>query len=312
VLVHLDTDLGGDPDDVCALALLLGWPEVEVTGVTTSIDPGGVRAGYARHVLELAGRPDVPVAAGAEASLTTRRPAHPFVDERYWPRGVEPVRSPPGAALDALQRSIDGGATVVAIGPQTNLALLEVARPGSLADVPVVVMGGWVRSLGPGLPAWGPERDFNVQWDTFAAQVVAQAARELTLVTLADTVRTHLREADLPRLRGAGRVGELVAAQAVEYAEERGHAALGRAHAGLPDDLLLFLHDPLACAVAVGWDGCRTEEMLLSPVVAEGVLRFVADDAGRAVRVVADVDAEALRQRFLAALGGGGPLASAR
>ncbi len=25
-LVHLDTDLGGDPDDVAALALLLGWP----------------------------------------------------------------------------------------------------------------------------------------------------------------------------------------------------------------------------------------------------------------------------------------------
>ena len=32
--VHLDTDIGGDVDDLCALAMLLGWPGVEVTGIT--------------------------------------------------------------------------------------------------------------------------------------------------------------------------------------------------------------------------------------------------------------------------------------
>lgn len=26
-LIHLDTDLGGDIDDLCALAMLLRWPE---------------------------------------------------------------------------------------------------------------------------------------------------------------------------------------------------------------------------------------------------------------------------------------------
>jgi len=39
--VHLDTDLGGDIDDLCALALLLRWPGVEITGITTVIDDGG-------------------------------------------------------------------------------------------------------------------------------------------------------------------------------------------------------------------------------------------------------------------------------
>jgi inosine-uridine nucleoside N-ribohydrolase len=38
VKIHLDTDLGGDIDDLCALALLLRWPGVEVTGITTVID----------------------------------------------------------------------------------------------------------------------------------------------------------------------------------------------------------------------------------------------------------------------------------
>jgi inosine-uridine nucleoside N-ribohydrolase len=57
--VHLDTDLGSDTDDLCALAMLLGWPDVDVVGVTTVSDPGGIRAGMTRYALGLAGRDDV-------------------------------------------------------------------------------------------------------------------------------------------------------------------------------------------------------------------------------------------------------------
>src|SRR4051794_19015261 len=82
--VHLDTDFGGDPDDACALALLLGSDDVEVTGVTTNLDVGGERAGCVAHYLQLAGRADVAVVAGADASLTTRRTyASTFGDVRY-------------------------------------------------------------------------------------------------------------------------------------------------------------------------------------------------------------------------------------
>ena len=69
--IHLDTDLGGDTDDACALAMLLGWPEAEITGITTVADPGGRRAAYVAHLLHLAGRDDIPLAAGAEVSATT-------------------------------------------------------------------------------------------------------------------------------------------------------------------------------------------------------------------------------------------------
>ena len=54
--IHLDTDLGGDPDDACALSMLLAWPEIELVGVTTNLDVGGERAGCVRRILELAGR----------------------------------------------------------------------------------------------------------------------------------------------------------------------------------------------------------------------------------------------------------------
>ena len=33
--VHLDTDLGGDIDDLCALVMLPCWEDVEITGITT-------------------------------------------------------------------------------------------------------------------------------------------------------------------------------------------------------------------------------------------------------------------------------------
>jgi hypothetical protein len=51
--------------------------------------------------------------------------------------------------LDLLDRSVAAGATIVGIGPYTNLALLKTARPGSLGRVPVVI-GGWTRA--PSLP----------------------------------------------------------------------------------------------------------------------------------------------------------------
>lgn len=63
--IHLDTDIGGDMDDLCALAMLLKLPHVEITGITTVAEENGRRAGYVRHVLNLAGRTDIPVAAGS-------------------------------------------------------------------------------------------------------------------------------------------------------------------------------------------------------------------------------------------------------
>lgn len=299
--IHLDTDFGGDPDDACALAMLLGWPGVEITGITTSIDPGGRRAGYLAHYLDLAGRTDIPIAAGAEVSLSTLLLADPYTDERFWPAGIAARPSPPGAAIDLLSHSIDAGASVISIGPFTNLALLEVARPGSLAQTPVVVMGGWVQPPAAGLPAWGPEMDFNVQWDTRAAEIVAGYAR-LTLVTLPATLKAHLRAADLVRLRAAGPLGELLARQSEAHAQETGMTELGRSHAALPDDLLNFHYDPVTCAVALGWPGAVVKETRLKAVLHDAVLRFQPAPAGRLTRVVVDVDGAAFSETWLSAL----------
>jgi inosine-uridine nucleoside N-ribohydrolase len=299
VRIHLDTDFGGDTDDACALAMLLGWPGVEITGITTVADPGGRRAAYVAYLLRLAGRDDIPLAAGAEISSTTLGRADPV--DAHWPANIAPQPSRPGSVLDRLNDSLDAGATLVAIGPYTNLAALEISRVGSLARQPVVVMGGWVWPPAPGLPQWGPDMDFNVQWDTRAAEVVASTA-QLTLVTLPATLAAHLRRADVPRLRAAGSLGRLLAQQGEAHGRANHMEELGREHSGLPDDLLNFQYDPVACAVALGWPGATIEDVSLRPVQRDGVLSFQPHPEGRLTRVVVDVDGAAFREVWLSAV----------
>jgi len=102
-------------------------------------------------------------------------------DIRHWPEPVRPSRSLPGAALDLLAASIELGATLIAIGGFTNVAMLELLRPGMLRDVSVVAMSGWFAPPADGFPKWGAEMDFNTQVDIRAAEIVTTVA-DLTLV----------------------------------------------------------------------------------------------------------------------------------
>lgn len=296
--VHLDTDFGGDPDDACALAFLLGTPNVEVVGITTNLDAGGYRAGCVRYYLELAGRSDVPVVAGAGTTLTDNREydstAH---DQRYWPQVIVPIKSAAGEALDLLVQSIDGGATVVAIGAATNLALLEMQRPGSLARARIVFMGGWTKPPADGLPQWGPERDWNVQCDPRAAAMLEYSG-DLILVTLPTTLEVFLRRADLRRLKQSGSVGRLLARQSELYARVHDFHSLAREYPALPADLLNFQYDPLTAAVATGWSGAVIERHMLRPVFRDGIMRFEAG-VGRVVSVVEGVDSASFTELWL-------------
>ena len=251
--LHLDTDLGGDIDDLCALAMVLNWPDVELLAVTTVADDRGRRAGYARYALSLAGREDVAVAAGADVSLGRYRSRPGFPDEdAYWPEPIPPAPTPLDEALSVLERSIEHGAVIVAIGPYTNLALLEKRRPGILRTATLYLMGGFVFPPRGGFPPWDHRMDYNVQVDVQSAHDVIQRSSP-TLVPLSVTVETWLRRAYLATLRRSGPLARLIARQADAFAKDENiEAQYGRTCQGLPDDTINFLHDPLACAIALG------------------------------------------------------------
>jgi purine nucleosidase len=54
--------------------MLLKWPDVQLTGIITVSDDKGKRAGYTRYALQLVGREDISVKAGADISEGNYRP----------------------------------------------------------------------------------------------------------------------------------------------------------------------------------------------------------------------------------------------
>jgi purine nucleosidase len=273
--------------------MVLNWPEIELVAVTTVSDDRGRRAGYTRYALELAGRRDIPVCAGADISQGYYHPLQPgFPDENaYWPEVIEPEPGPAVDAIALLDRSVEQGATIVAIGPFTNLALLERRSPGLLRRAHLVLMGGYVFAPKEGFPQWGRDMDYNVQVDTESAEYVLRHSNPM-LVPLSVTVETALRRAYLPTLREAGPMGQLLARQAEAFARnEDMEARFGRTCDALPHDIINFLHDPLACAIALGWNkGVEIREIPVKSEIINGSLYQTVDISGKPTRVVTRVN----------------------
>jgi inosine-uridine nucleoside N-ribohydrolase len=300
--IHLDTDLGGDIDDLCALAMLLRWKEVEFTGITTVAEADGRRAGYVRHVLEMEGRKEIPVMAGADVSQGFYR--YPELgypnEERYWSGSVAPSPNPMEDAIQLLKQSIEGSAIIIAIGPFTNLYLLDLKYPGILSNANLFLMGGYVYPIRPGFPQWCNEMDWNIQVDVKSAKHVIEHSTP-TLIPLTVTVETALRKVYLDEVRKSGPLGELLARQAEAFAiDEQNEKNIGEVYEGLPNDIINFLHDPLACAIALGWDdGAQIQEIPLILKEKEGWLHEQIDPAGKPVRVVTQIDGERFNSFWL-------------
>jgi len=299
--LHIDTDLGGDIDDLCALAMVLNWPDVELLAVTTNSEDQGRRAGYTRYALALAGRADIAVAAGADVSLGCYRVTPGFPDERiYWPEPIQAAPNPLDHALDLLEHSIAQGAIIAAIGPYTNLALLGQRSPGILRAANLFLMGGYVFPTRPDFPQWGNDMDWNIQVDIQSAHYVLQHSSP-TLVPLSVTVETALRRAYLPALQQAGSLAQLIARQAEAFAQESNYEALlGQTHTGVADDTINFQHDALACAIALGWDdGVEISELPLTFTIEDGWLHERVDDSGKSTRVVTRIQGERFNEHWL-------------
>lgn len=300
--IHLDTDLGGDIDDLCALAMLLRWEDAEIIGTTTVAEANGRRAGYVRYILELEGQNDIPVAAGADVSQGYYRyPELGYPDEeRYWSKPIPPLPGPIENALELLKKSIEQEATIIAIGPFTNLYLLDQQFPRILMDAKLFLMGGFIYPIRAGFPQWGNEMDWNVQVDVRSAKHVLEHSNP-TLIPLSMTVETALRRKYLNDLRNSGALGELIVQQAEAYAiDEQNETTLGETCEGLPNDIINFLHDPLACAIALGWnEGVEIQELPLLIEEKDGWLHERIQPSGKVVRVVTKVNGSGFNEFWL-------------
>lgn len=206
--ILLDCDPGHD--DAIALLLALASPEVELLGVTTVAGNQTLAKTTANaiRVLELAGRGEVPVAAGADRPLVRDRRVAANVHGESGLDGPD-LPPPQGApdkahAVDFLAEHL-AGATLVAIGPLTNIALLLARYPEARPER-LVLMGGAIAE-GNVTPA----AEFNIWADPEAAARVFASGLDVTMVGLDVTHRALMTRAHAEQLRGAGRVGRFVA-----------------------------------------------------------------------------------------------------
>jgi inosine-uridine nucleoside N-ribohydrolase len=210
----LDTDPG--IDDAMALLFALASPELELLGITTVFGNVTVdqTARNALNILEIGGRPEIPVVAGAAQPFS--RPPFPIsgfhgfdgLGNLNLPAPRRALAEWPGGAPGFIADTVlarPGEITLIAVGPLTNLAhaLQREPRIASAARQ-VILMGGAVYCPGNITPV----AEANIYHDPEAARLVFGAGWPVTLVALDVTMQTCQTQADLEAL---GRVGTPVA-----------------------------------------------------------------------------------------------------
>jgi inosine-uridine nucleoside N-ribohydrolase len=308
--VLIDCDPG--QDDALALLLALGSPELDVIGVSAvagnqTVDKTTVNA---LRVLELAGRSDIPVAAGAERPLVGNLVV---AADAHGETGLDGVDLPPPNAkpvpehakdfLAAKLEASETPVTLVALGPLTNVALLLEEHPAAAARIErVVLMGGAINEGNQ-----TPSAEFNIWVDPEAAARVFESELDVTMVGLDVTNKAVLSNAD--GLRGAGPVAE-AAADMIDF--YLGFYNEAYDHGGAP------IHDAVALAHVFRPDLLTLEPRHVGVDTSEGLCRgrTVVDMRRRTsgpepnARVAVDIDADAFRSLLLERLRAFSPTSS--
>jgi inosine-uridine nucleoside N-ribohydrolase len=304
--ILIDCDPG--QDDAIALLLAVASPEVELLGVTTvagnqTLDKTTANA---LKVLELAGREDVRVAAGADRPLVGELVV---ADDAHGESGLDGPSLPSPRTKPLQQHAVDFLAerilasnrpvTLVPLGPLTNVALLLVEHPDVARRLHrVVLMGG---AIGEGNQT--PSAEFNIWIDPEAAFRVFQSGLDVTMVGLDVTNRAVLTEEDADGLRGTGPVGGAVAAMLDFYGT---FYRVAYDHGGCP------VHDAVAVAHLIRPQIVQWVERHVAVELGSGLCRgrTVVDMRRRRIltaapnaRVAVDIDVAGFRRLLLGRLG---------
>lgn len=243
--IIIDTDPG--QDDAVAILLALASPELEVLGITTVAGnvPLALTSRNARMVCELAGRPDLPVYAGAERPLlkplVTAEHVHgkTGLDGPVLPEPHMPLAG--GHAVDFIVETLmaraPGTVSLCPLGPLSNIALALQREPRIAERIRrIVLMGGGFFEGGNITPA----AEFNFFVDPQAADLVFRAGVPITMAPLDVTHRALTLPHRVAAIRAIGTLLAETVAQWLEFAERFDEQKYGQE--GGP------LHDP--CVIA--------------------------------------------------------------
>jgi len=227
--VIIDTDPG--VDDALALLLAMRSPELQIEAITPIAGnvPLDLTLPNALRMVEIAGRTDIPVAAGAKAPLVRRLVTATYVHGQNGLDGVvfpepkiKPVAEPAAELIRRIIRKHPGEVTLITLGPLTNIATAlraDFELPGMVRGL--TMMGG---SLSGGNIT--PAAEFNIYVDPEAARIVFQSGIPITMVGLDVTRRTSLTEDHVRRLEAgqnpSSQAAARIARNAIEHNRQEG------------------------------------------------------------------------------------------
>ncbi|MBI3665814.1 MAG: nucleoside hydrolase [Acidobacteria bacterium] len=195
--VIIDTDPG--VDDAFALLLALRSPELRIRAVTVVAGnvPAPVGLGNALRMVEIGGRPDIPVALGAIKPLVRRLVLAYYAHGENGLGGldfpeakVKLVAEPATELIRRIVRQRPGQVSLITLGPLTNIALALRSDPELARMIPRLVLMGGSLSGGNVTPA----AEFNIYVDPEAAHIVFHAGIPLVMVGLDVTRKAVLRD----------------------------------------------------------------------------------------------------------------------
>lgn len=253
--VIIDTDPG--IDDALALLLAMRSAELKIEAITPVAGnvPLELTLPNALRMVEIAGRTDIPVAAGPKAPLVRRLVTATYAHGENGLGGavfpepkIKPVSEPAAELIRRVVRQSPGEITLLTIGPLTNIATALNLDPELAGMIRGLVMMGGSLSGGNITPA----AEFNIYVDPEAARIVFQSGIPITMVGLDVTRKTSLTEEHLRTLQGGhdpvSQAAATIARNALEHHRERGFLVGPNMHdslavAGFIDPSLLKLSE---------------------------------------------------------------------
>jgi purine nucleosidase len=203
--IIIDTDPG--QDDAVAILLALASPgELDVVAITSVAGnvPLDLTTLNALKMVELAGRPEVPVHAGSVTPmvrpLITAEYVHGAtgIDGADLPEPSTPVADGHGvdAIVDLLMASEPGTITLCPLGPLTNVGMAMVREPRIVPRIAeIVLMGGGFFEGGNTTPT----AEFNIYVDPHAADIVFRSGAPITVMSLDVTHRALIAPRHMER-----------------------------------------------------------------------------------------------------------------
>ncbi|WBW59100.1 pyrimidine-specific ribonucleoside hydrolase RihA [Klebsiella electrica] len=218
--IILDCDPGHD--DAIAMVLALASPELDVKAITASAGnqtPDKTLRNVLR-MLTLLGRQDIPVAGGARKPLMRELI---IADNVHGESGLDgPALPEPDFApqtctavelMASTLRTSPQPITLVATGPQTNVALLLNSHPELHDKIARIVLMGGAMALGN----WQPAAEFNIYVDPEAAEIVFQSGIPIVMAGLDVTHKAQIHEQDIARFRQLGNPVATVVAGLLDF-----------------------------------------------------------------------------------------------